>query len=149
MTNCWGEISAGEIDFLETPNLFPQKFKSESGWKYYRTTSYNAANRCWACNHATWQNGSLNVAGCGGEPADSFYNANAETADDKGHIWAAVIDARGTTVYKDPSWPGLVDSCAAAKLDNLHPHQPDTQQPCTDPNKSCAIYLPGCVTKKR
>lgn len=61
-TNCWGEISAGEIDFLETPNLFPNKFKTDKGWNIFRTTSYNAANRCLACNHAN-HDGTINNGG--------------------------------------------------------------------------------------
>lgn len=144
-TNCWGEISAGEIDFLETPNLFPQQMKSARGWNIFRTTSYNAANRCFACNHGT-QNGSFSLAGCGGEPAATFYDANNEFHSEHGHLWAAVIDARGTTLYKDPYWPGLTPTCAASTLQNLHPAKPQQQQPCRDPAATCGVYLPSCVT---
>lgn len=58
-----------------------------------------------------------------------------------------MVDARGTTVYKDPVWPGISADCVAEELVNLHPAKPEQETPITDATKTGAVFLPGCPTR--
>ena len=64
------------------------------------------------------------------------------------HVYAAVIDRRGVTVYRDPVWPGLQANSAALILEDAFPETPDhLGAPCHAGTGSCAANTPACLTR--
>jgi hypothetical protein len=169
--NCWSTGSAGEIDFLEFPNLFGgQKHADTESVKKMWATSYNGAGRCFNqnigqgaychpdgfCGANSLPVGSgpnrsyyTNYFSQGGGGPYSLYSYNYDDGEE--HLWVAVVDFRGTTLYKDPNFPGLTPYSAAAQLTQLAPTVDSayTTGACGDPTiyneeqmeLPCVIYL--------
>jgi hypothetical protein len=66
--------------------------------------------------------------------------------DGKAHMYAAVVDRRGATVYRDPDWPGLTKRTASTVLASGAPYKPDQLSPPCNVGGSCAINTPSCLT---
>jgi len=134
--NCWADGSAGEIDFLESP--FWDTYYQENPSLYSRlfATSFNGAGRCFPNQNKP--------AGCsGGDQTTSYF-----MGDDAPHIFAAVVDGKGVTIYRDTPWTGLTNSTAASSL----PSRPSSPPSCNTPpcdscsiGESCALFMPGCA----
>eukprot|EP01065_Artemidia_motanka_P022593 TRINITY_DN2679_c0_g1_i1.p1 TRINITY_DN2679_c0_g1~~TRINITY_DN2679_c0_g1_i1.p1 ORF type:complete len:472 (+),score=95.20 TRINITY_DN2679_c0_g1_i1:971-2386(+) len=174
--NCWAKGSAGEIDFLESPNLFGDyKQKDPQGIKgKLWATTYNSAGRCWGQN--TMQGsycpktgfcvanplvvgdddmyGNYFTQGSGGPYGLHGYNWD----DGQEHVWAAVIDFRGVHLYRDPQWPGLTSTSAANVLGSLSPNvaqglstgacgDPTVYQSAGDRARTCVVHLPSALLR--
>ena len=62
------------------------------------------------------------------------------------HLYAAVVDRRGTIVYRDPVWGGLNRTSAARVLHSAAPEPPTVRTPpCNAGTGSCAISNPSCL----
>lgn len=108
-------------------------------------TSYNGAGRCFPVNKGQQgtQKGDLPPKDAGGACSNNYF-----VDDGQPHIYAAVVDRRGATVYRDPVWPGLAPTTADAVLAHAHPPEPpaDLQPPC-EVGSSCALNTPSCLLK--
>eukprot|EP00760_Papus_ankaliazontas_P027742 PhM_4_TR342/c0_g1_i1/m.20109 len=171
--NCWSTGSAGEVDFLEFPNLFGPY--NNEGWdpdarRKMWFTSFNSAGRCF--NQNTWKGTWCNPEGfCGANPIyganESFYTnyfmqgAGAQYSlynynydDGKEHVWVAIIDFKGMHLYRDPDFGGAITrTYSADTISQLSPtNGPMTAGACGDPNvytdaqmadAPCVLYLPS------
>ncbi len=143
--NCWLD-SAGELDLLESPNLFPPEYReTPADYLTQWTTQYNAQGKCFPCNRNPSGSYDEDTGGCGG------VQGGATTArfinDGQPHVFVGVVDARGTTIYRDPEWTGISPHSAAPELRQLAPNIPPLDVsggPC-EPGKSCMIATPSCV----
>ena len=63
------------------------------------------------------------------------------------HLFAAVVDRRGVTVYRDPDWPGLSATAAPpATLSAVAPGRPASlAAPCLAGSGSCVLNSPACL----
>ena len=143
--------SSGEIDFIETafwdPALYNNSLPDGSpnpnrNNSRFFVTSYNGAGRCFPCFSGVTRNGSLQP------PRDSggMCSNNYFVDDGLPHMYAAVVDRRGATVYRDPVWSGLAAQTAAAVLSASAPERPDRLRPPCNVGGSCAINTPSCLT---
>ena len=149
--NCWASGSAGEIDFLETafwdpalyntsqPDGTPNPNRNNSRLV---VTSYNGAGRCFPSFSGVTPHGSLQPPRDSGGMCSNDYFVE----DGKAHMYAAVVDRRGATVYRDPDWPGLTKHTASMVLVSGAPHKPDQLRPPCNVGGSCAINTPSCLT---
>ena len=154
--NCWGAASAGEIDFLETSFWDPNSYNTSgpdgapnpnlNNSRHY-VTSYNGAGRCMPVNNGIrgTQPGLNDPPKISGGVCSTSYFVD----DGLPHIYAAVVDRRGATVYRDPEWPGLEATTAAPVLQSAQPKRPRVlTPPCNAGTGSCAINTPACLTDK-
>ena len=154
--NCWGTASAGEIDFLETgfwdPNSYNTSFPDGTpnpnlnNSRHY-VTGYNGAGRCMPVNKGV----KGDRKGIDDPPKDAggICSTNFFVDDGKPHVYAAVVDRRGATVYRDPDWAGLEPTTAAPVLQVAQPKKPKIiTPPCNAGTGSCAINTPACLTDK-
>jgi len=153
-SNCWGNppsgSEAGEIDLLETPfwscNGFPELCDRRGYGRSY-LTSGNSKGFC---------NPKLNSKysqyyqfGMGGHGSTNYFDDGGSGASAPGPmLYAAVVDAAGVTIYRQPDWPGLTATTASPVLTALRPRTaPErTAAPCPPSPASCARYSPVCVT---
>ena len=131
--NCWGSGSAGELDFLETSFWDPALYNvttpagrpnpNQNNSRHYVTT-YNGAGHCFPVNKGVQVEASLQPPfAAGGMCSNNYFVDDGEP-----HLWAAVVDRRGVTVYRDPDWPGLTaTSPPASKLTDAAPAKPERQ----------------------
>jgi hypothetical protein len=89
----------------------------------------------------------------GGADSSSYFKQPNEYGDEPA-VFAAVIDADGTTVYRWPAddlsiWPGITRFYAASRLDAVtgatRPTKVTFETPCVDPTKACGITHPSCA----
>lgn len=150
--NCWGSGSAGELDFLETgfwepafynntqPDGSPNTNRNNS--RLY-VTSYNGAGRCFPVNKGNANTNDMFIAA---KAAGGACSSNYFVDDAKPHLYAAVVDRRGSTVYRDPVWAGLNRTHAAAILEASAPEPPEVlTPPCHVGAASCALNNPSCL----
>ena len=150
--NCWASGSAGELDFLETgfwepafynnttPDGGPNPNRNNS--RLY-ATSYNGAGRCFPVNKG---NNDPNNQFISAKSAGGACSSNYFVDDGLPHLYAAVVDRRGTTVYRDPVWGGLNRTSAARVLRSAAPEPPTVRTPpCNAGTGSCAISNPSCL----
>jgi len=134
--NCWADGSAGEIDFLESP--FWDSYIQTHPDLYNRlyATAFNGAGRCFPNQGVP--------AGCsGGEQTTSYF-----WGDDNPHIYAAVVDSVGVTIYRDVEWEGLTQFTASSQLQTRPSSPPVCNQPPCDTcaeATSCALFMPSCA----
>ena len=152
--NCWASASAGEIDFLETGFWDPNSYNTSlpdgspnpnlNNSRHY-VTGYNGAGRCMPVNNGIKAEGSvLPPKDAGGICSTNFF-----VDDGAPHVYAAVVDRRGATVYRDPSWLGLTATTAAPTLEHAAPAKPERlTPPCLAGTGSCALNTPACLTDK-
>lgn len=155
IANCWGDppgAESGELDLLETPfwscKGFPELCDDRGYGRMYVTVS----NSKGFCNPML--NGNYSeygpAFGMGGHGTTNFFDAGdtASAPAAQGHLYAAVVDAAGVTIYRDPDWPGLTPDKAAPILSHLRPASaPESASaPCAPSPSSCARYSPVCVT---
>lgn len=154
--NCWSTASAGEIDFLETGFWDPNSYNTSrpdgspnpnlNNSRHY-VTGYNGAGRCMPVNKGI----AGTQTGVDNPPKDSggLCSNNFFVDDGQPHVYAAVVDRRGATVYRDPDWTGLEATTAAPVLQNAQPKKPKVlTPPCNAGVGSCAINTPACLTDK-
>jgi hypothetical protein len=135
--NCWSSSSAGELDFLETafwePAFYNQSMPdgapnpNRNNSRMY-ATAYNGAGRCFPVNKGPRSpTGSyIPSKAAGGECSANYFQD-----DGRPHVYAAVVDRRGMTVYRDPDWAGLGAFQAAPVLTQARPAKPlDLSPPC-------------------
>lgn len=155
--NCWGTASAGEIDFLETGFWDPNSYNTSgpdgspnpnlNNSRHY-VTGYNGAGRCMPVNKGV----AGRLQGVDDPPKDSggICSNNFFVDDGQPHVYAAVVDRRGATVYRDPDWPGLEATTAEPVLRDAQPKKPEVlTPPCNAGTGSCAINTPACLTDKK
>lgn len=152
--NCWGDApgaEAGEIDLLETPfwscSGFPELCNSRGYGRMYMTSG-NSKGFCNPKLHSAYCN--YTACGMGGHGTTNFFDVG-DTATNNGgpYLYAAVVDAVGVTLYRDPNWAGLDPGSAAAMLTSLRPDvAPESvSPPCSPSPSSCARFSPLCVTR--
>jgi hypothetical protein len=153
--NCWGSASAGELDLLETgfwdpafyntsrPDSVPNPNRNNS--RHY-LTSFAGAGRCLPVNKGMKNpQDTLKAAhGAGGSCSNSYF-----VDDGQPHLYAAVVDRRGVTVYRDPVWDGLAPATAQAVLGAHAPTQQPQKlgAPCEVGDGSCAANTPACLMR--
>lgn len=150
--NCWGSGSAGELDFLETgfwepafynnsqPDGSPNTNRNNS--RLY-VTSYNGAGRCFPVNKG---NANVDDRFIAAKAAGGACSSNYFVDDGQPHMYAAVVDRRGSTVYRDPVWKGLNQTHAATLLEASAPEPPEVlAPPCHVGAESCALNNPSCL----
>ena len=154
--NCWGTASAGEIDFLETGFWDPNSYNTShpdgspnpnlNNSRHY-VTGYNGAGRCMPVNKGI----AGSRSGVDNPPKDAggICSNNYFVDDGKPHVFAAVVDRRGATVYRDPDWAGLEATTAAPVLDAAPKKPKNLNPPCESGTGSCAVNTPACLTDKR
>jgi hypothetical protein len=152
--NCWTSASAGELDLLETgfwdpafyntsrPDGAPNPNRNNS--RHYLTSS-QGSGRCLPVNNGVVNpQDKLKAAhGAGGACSNSYF-----VDDGQPHLYAAVVDRRGVTVYRDPEWAGLTPTTAQAVLGASAPARPHKLgAPCEVGDGSCAANTPACLTR--
>lgn len=142
-TNCWGDApgaEAGELDLLETP-FWDSNLRSDEGYRRMYLTTTGSTGFCNPQRNSAYKQYNN---GAGGHGTTSYFEDDAVPGP---HVYAAVVDAAGVTVYRDPDWPGLTASRAEPTL----PLRPKTQPasngaPCPASASSCVRFNPLCVT---
>jgi len=143
-TNCWGDApgaEAGELDLLETPFWDPT-MRNSAGYRRMYMTTYQSTGFCNPQRNSAYPQYNN---GAGGHGTTNFME---DALPPRSHVYAAVVDAAGVTLYRDPDWEGLSAGTAAPSLPLRPKRSPSSvAAPCSADAASCARFSPLCVTR--
>ena len=132
-----------QIDFLETGfwnnDTYEAPLTGRNNSRHF-VTSYNGAGLCIPANNGMPPAGGVPPKASGGLCSNAYFVDDGEE-----HLYAAVVDRRGTTVYRDPDWTGLRQASAAATLPRAPGMPEKVGGPCAVAPRSCAVTTPSCL----
>lgn len=138
----------GKIDLLQSPNEYFVDEKMQN-YRYLFSAQDLSGKQGLTCNHWNQETGKYNDLNCGGINHPTLYAEN----DHQPHVWVAIVDGNGVTLYKDPKeWNGITKNNSLPYIYDIHLNKNndknfDKNIPCTKEKKNCKMHINGCITE--